>query len=341
MGGNRKSVALLVVATTAVMQGAGSRAEPVRNEVPIRVYWEKAAGKATLSGVSVDDPNLGAVPFKLESDHFEGQRQAQGSWAFHDVTLFYSGEAAPLALRTRAGLPGIRIDVGLPSFTSCRREKLDALRAVSRNAPMQTRVNAMLAARHLLKLHSNACPSWARKDLAEIYFVMSCSLAKQTNFYRVSEEAKDIYRELARKPASAEDEITKCDAQTLGSAVKSLHDASRSALAAGNFASFAALNTELRDQALDGAWASGYAVQGLDVDVLRADYLKALYDQQQIAVSRRQLDTAVEYNQQLNELLAQSGYEEAFRRASLNAMRIEQDRAFIESLKSEAPKTEE
>jgi len=316
-----------------------SQAEPLpTNAVPIRIYWSKAPGKAPLANVTFEDAAIGAVPFKRESDHFAGTRQARGSWAFHDVTLGYGGEQAPLALRTRAGTSGVRIDVALPTIAACRRDKLGQLKSVTRNASVETRLNTMLEARHLLGL-GERCPLWAQKDLAEIYFVMNCSLATRTSYFRVSEEAKERLRKLARNRSTADQEIAKCDADTLGLAVKSLHEDSRRLLAESRFAAFEAANRELLTAARQPEWADAFRSQGLDDDLLRADQLKALYDQQQAASLRGQYDEALGFNAKLRALFSNGGYDKAFVEVKLDEQRLSDDRNYFESMRR--PPTEE
>ena len=331
--GSRNKTLAAAAVVSLLLHGAAIGQTDAKNAVPINIYWSKVTGKAPLSNVTFQDENQGAIPFRRAADHFTGIREVKGSWAFHDLALSYGSDEAPLALRTRAGISGIRIDIALPTFASCRREKLTELKSVPRNAPVPTRINAMLAARHLLSLRANGCPFWAQKDLAEIYFVISCSLAMQTSYFRVSEEAKESYRKLARNRASAEGEIANCDTQTLGAAIKTLHEASRKTLTKGDFAAFQALNAELRDKAGEVDWAQGFAVQKLDENVLRADLLKAFYEQQQAALSRREYDAALQFNGQLKMFLAQGEFAEAFKKISLDANRLEQDREFIENSK--------
>lgn len=335
----RQSLAFMAL---ALFLGVPLAAGPApRNAVPISIYWSKAPGKAALSNVAFEDANLGAINFTANSDHFAGTRQADGSWAFHDVTLSYGSEAAPLALRTRAGTPGIRIDVAMPNYTACRREILDGLKKIPSSAPIPTRINAMLSARHLLALHSNMCPEWAQKDLAEIYFVMSCSLAKQSRFFRVPEEAKDRYRQLGRKTASGKDEeIAACDRQTYGLAVLELDQAAKAALAKKDIETFGSINEELGQLASDPDWAGGLSAQGLDEDTLRARSLKLLYGQQQEALQRKDFDGALQQNSKLKELLDDKEFSRAFDKVSLDEKRLEEDRAFIENMKPADEPTE-
>lgn len=331
VGGAMKQRTLLKLALGVMMIiGCSAHAAP-KNEVPILVYWSTAQGDSQLTGVVFDDAERGPVPFELQTDHFRGVRSVAGGWAFHDVSLSYSGQETPLALRTRSGASDIRIDVALPSITSCKPAHISSLKQVSESAPVRTRLKAMLAARHLLELRSNVCPPWAKRDLAEIYFAMSCSLANKTSFFRISEEAKERFRQFASDRNGADARIEECDAHMFGTALASLRQDAQASLAQGDFSRFATLNTELRASADKPDWRSGLAVQGLDETVLKADWLSGLYREQQRAVSAGAFERALEANATLRNLLHVSQFRDAFEKVSLNQTLLEADRAYIET----------
>lgn len=324
-------IRILLCGTIMMLHSAASAQPSPRNNVPILVYWSSGQGEVAPSAVEFEDQRQGVIPFSRAGDHFKGMRSAHGSWVFHDVSLLYGAQGVPLALRTRADVPSVRIDVALPATTSCKPALVSSLKNVSEKALIRTRVKSMIAARHLLELRSNVCPSWAKRDLAEIYFTMNCSLAKGTSFFRVSDEAKQRYRQFARNTVTAEERIKACDAQMFGVAAASLREAANAALAVGDFERFASLNKDLRASAVDPEWKRGLAVQGLDDTTLKADWLLGLYKEQQLAKADGEIPRALQVNAMLANLRALPQFNEAFVEISLTGAQLEGDRRYLES----------
>jgi hypothetical protein len=181
---------------------------PVVNDVPITITWQ---GRGPTS-VAFEDSSVGRIEFTPKPGRFVGHRRTTGNWAIHVVTLNYSGDDFPLALRTRFDNPGVTLRIDTPDALACNQTNVAALEQVSEAGPQATRMRALLQARQMLGRPISLCTDFGKRRLARVYFRMSCSLARDTGFFAVSEEAKYYLRRTARPPADAENEIRQCEA---------------------------------------------------------------------------------------------------------------------------------
>ena len=326
----RSGLALCCLAFATGVSGAQTNTS---NQVPILVYWVNTPP----TGVAFQDARRGSIPFDRERDHFRGVRPVRGSWAFHDLALAYGQQEAPLALRTRYDAPSIRLEVALPTAASCTPAGVNSLRRVSENAPYRTRLTSMLAARHLLELRANVCPAWAQRDLAEIYFNMNCSLAKSTDYFRLSEEVKERYLQYARNAAQARQRIEACENQTRGVTLAALLDLREQAFDVRDLAMFEAINGELATYYENDDWRGGFVAQHISLDAIRAAQLRGLYARQIEAGRARDYATALGYNGQLLRLKGDNSFDAAFGRISLSREQLETDRAFLETRANTPP----
>ena len=198
--------ALLPAAILGLVSQSATAQPAVVNGVPITITWQGNTGPRS---VAFEDSSVGRIEFTPKPGRFVGHRRTTGNWAIHLVTLDYGGDDFPLALRTRYDNPGVTLRIDTPAAMACNQANMRVLEQVSEASPQATRLRTLLQARQMLRRSTSQCADFGRRLLARVYFRMSCSLARDTVFFAVSNEAKTFLRSLA--PGIAEDEIRRCD----------------------------------------------------------------------------------------------------------------------------------
>src|SRR3954466_5352344 len=173
---------LILAAAIAVFAQVAAAQHPLVNDVPIRVTWQVKGP----SNVAFEEGD-GHTAFTPGPGYFEGHRPVRGSVAYHNITLTYGKEDFPISLRTRYDMDHVGLQIDGPADLACTAQTVQRLTAVLETSAQATRLRTMVQARQLLRRQTDLCVDFGRRALAGVYFRMSCSLAKSTDFFLVSE----------------------------------------------------------------------------------------------------------------------------------------------------------
>jgi hypothetical protein len=310
---------LIAVVTQAAAQSR------LLNDVPIRITWRaKGPDRVAFEGRN------GRTDFTRAADHFEGRRPVPGSVAYHNLALSYGSEDFPITLRTVYDMDHIGLQIDAPTDMACTSQAVRGLAAVPEASAQTTRLRTMVQARHLLRRQTDVCVDFGRRALAGVYFRMSCSLARSTDFFMVSEEAKTYFRQTAVDAETAEQAIRDCDAATQIADARRLADARLVARQAGNFERAAAISGEWTILSQDEAWRSALATQQIDPDHIRRAQVADLVDWQDASRVTGDYRQALDLNRQLSEFSRNPLYVPALNAASITPARLQLDRDYFE-----------
>jgi len=248
-------IAALILVSTAAAQAAAPA-----NDVPIRIF----ADGDPPSQVLIED-HSGTKRFLHVSNYWEGRDPSTGAWAVHKLVLFYSDNPVPIALRTLWTQPRLDVTIVYRRYKSCNPADVAPIRQAAAAGTASARIQAVIGARQLLMLTANACPPFVRRELATLYLEASCSLARDTDYFVLSEEAKDLFIAAQNDKAQALARVAMCEKDMRRAEVQPLLAMQDQAIQEQRLADFASINAELASMRAQPQWADVLA----DSDVAR------------------------------------------------------------------------
>jgi hypothetical protein len=286
------------------------------NDVPIRIV----ADGDPPSQVVFEDSS-GTKSLTHVANYWEGHHSSKGAWAVHKLALFYSDSPVlPLALRTLWTRPSLEVTIAYHRYTGCNQPDVDLITKTAKSESASALTQAVIGARQLLMLTANACPPFVRHVLADVYFNASCTLAKTTDYFVVSEEAKNQLIANAANRADAQKRIASCDKDMRRAAVQPLVALQDKAIRDGHLGDFLNLNAELAAMRSAPEWADVLAEPATSTHLAQSSQIGHLLVAAQNA---RDPDQAVATNAALVEIGRNPEFAEAVHSTGLNVQGLQ------------------
>lgn len=302
----RSQLIRLILFGIAVAGGHGAIAQRLQNSVPIQIRSPSAPPRH----VSFQDVTVGQIRFSPFPDYFEGLRPDHGAVVMHVINLDYGDDVMPLRVRTRYDRQRLQLEIAGPAPSPCELGDVEALEAVSSDAPPQSQLRALVQARHLLVRQTNACSSLVKPRLARVYFGMSCSLSEDTEYFYWHPEAVTLLRRHSR--ATANSLIRTCE-EALGSQTRTwIMARHREAREQRNFVLARQLSAEMLRFAQDPEWRTGFQTEEFDLRAIRDFQVQDLDDLQVEAGRSNDLTAAAQWQQELVSLSTHRDYRQTF-----------------------------
>jgi hypothetical protein len=310
---------LAVTAFLLILPGlAAAQTRGPDNDVPIRIFVEGDPP----SQVVFEDSSSGTSRFSHVSTYWEGHHPSKGAWALHKVALFYSDNPVPLALRTLWTQPRLDVTIVYRRYAACNPADVTRVEQAAQAATASARIQAVIGARQLLMLTENVCPDFAKRQLANVYFDASCALAKTTDYFVVSDEAKSQLIRNVPDKAAALTRIAVCEKEMRRAAVQPLMALQDEAIRQGRFADFASINGELAAMRAEPEWADVLAEPAISTRLAQSAQIGVLL---QAARRARDPERALAVNAALIQLGRDRAYAETIRATSLDVGSLTQE----------------
>ncbi len=274
-----------------------------------------------------DKPNLvkfeGGGPFMEENRYYVAKPDQRSIWATYDLNIVHGNEPFPVRVVTKVSQEAVTFHVRRASYQDCTRADVNSIWSDQRST-IDERVARMMRARHLLV--NGRCPTPEMWKLAKRYFDTSCSLALDPRSrLDLSPEAQQLYSHYAVRPRDLKEAET-CTAAAQQRAILDLQSRMRLARDIGEFKRVA---DELITHAVDPTWDDAFAALEVDERVFRIRKVHGIYARQLLAWEQRRVETALQLNGELLELIELREYKPALRAEAITRDKLCRDRALF------------